>query len=83
MLDPFKDYLSQRWQEGIQNASQLWREIQTMGYPGTRKQVAQWAYERREHISKHLLQAKSNLSLFENLLTYPVSRLPVGLSGFF
>ena len=47
-LDPFVDYLSLRWQAGCRNASQLWREIQQQGYPGTRKQVAQWAYERRE-----------------------------------
>ncbi len=47
-LDPFAAYLTQRWQAGCRNASQLWREIQQQGYPGTRKQVAQWAYERRE-----------------------------------
>lgn len=47
-LDPFVDYLTQRWQAGCRNAAQLWREIQQQGYPGTRKQVVQWAYERRE-----------------------------------
>ena len=48
MLDPFVGYLSQRWIAGCRNASQLWREIKQHGYPGTRRQVAQWAYERRE-----------------------------------
>lgn len=48
ILDPYRDYLSQRWEAGCENASLLWREIQEMGYPGTRRQVIQWAYERRE-----------------------------------
>jgi transposase len=48
ILDPFVDYLSQRWRAGCRNASQLWREIKRQGYPGTRKQVMEWAYERRE-----------------------------------
>jgi transposase len=49
ILDPYREYLSQRWTAGMRNASQLWREIQEMGYPGTPRQVLQWAYERREH----------------------------------
>jgi transposase len=48
ILDPFVDYLRQRWTAGCRNASQLWREIKQQGYPGTRRQVAQWVYERRE-----------------------------------
>lgn len=48
ILDPFVDYLSQRWIAGCRNASQLWREIKQQGYPGTRKQVTEWVYERRE-----------------------------------
>jgi transposase len=48
ILDPFVEYLSQRWRAGCRNASQLWREIQPQGYPGTRKQVMAWVYERRE-----------------------------------
>jgi len=47
-LHPFIDYLTQRWQAGKRNASELWREIKRLGYPGTRRQVAQWVYERRE-----------------------------------
>jgi transposase len=47
-LDPYKAYLSQRWQEGCRNGLQLWREIQEKGYPGTSRQVSKWAYERRD-----------------------------------
>jgi transposase len=47
-LDPFVKYLSQRWQAGDRNASELWRAIQPLGYSGTRRQVAQWVYTRRE-----------------------------------
>jgi hypothetical protein len=35
MLDPYIDYLTQRWQTGCRNALQLWREIRQLGYPGT------------------------------------------------
>lgn len=48
ILDPYWDYLSQRWEAGCKNASQLWREIREMGYPGTRRQVSRWTYERRD-----------------------------------
>ena len=42
MLDPFLNYLEHRHAEGFENTSQLWREIQTLGYPGSRRQVSQW-----------------------------------------
>jgi transposase len=52
MLDPYVDYLVQRWKSGCRNASQLWREIREQGYPGVPKQVALWVYERREQSSR-------------------------------
>ena len=33
-LTPFKDYLLKRWQEGCQNAYQLWREVKEQGFGG-------------------------------------------------
>lgn len=39
LLDPFKTYLEQRWQEGCHNAKQLWREVRDRGYPGGYKRV--------------------------------------------
>ncbi len=47
ILDPYQDYLNQRWHDGCRNARQLWREIQQAGYPGTYRQVSRWACERR------------------------------------
>jgi transposase len=44
LLDPFKRYLEQRWQEGCRNAKQLWREVR---YPGGYKRVHQWRQRQR------------------------------------
>ncbi len=33
-LDNYADYLHQRWQEGCQNASELWRELKEQGFAG-------------------------------------------------
>ncbi len=43
MLAPYLDYLMQRWDEGCQNAAQLWREIRAAGFPGTQSPVAKLA----------------------------------------
>jgi transposase len=34
LVDPFTGHLHQRWHEGERNATQLFREIQHLGYPG-------------------------------------------------
>lgn len=48
MIDPYLDYLEQRFTAGCTQASQLWREIRTVGYPGTPSQVSKWAQNRRK-----------------------------------
>ncbi len=40
-LASFEAYLQQRWEEGCQNASQLFREIKAQGYPGSASYVGQ------------------------------------------
>ena len=34
-LDPYEDYLLDRWSQGERNAAQLYREISARGYPGS------------------------------------------------
>nr|WTB31054.1 transposase [Streptomyces sp. NBC_00830] len=34
IVDPHVGYLHRRWNEGVRNATQLYREIQELGYPG-------------------------------------------------
>ncbi|MGV9567717.1 ISL3 family transposase [Streptomyces sp. NPDC003480] len=34
VVDPYVGHLHRRWNEGIRNAAQLFREIQELGYPG-------------------------------------------------
>jgi transposase len=41
-LDPYADYLTQRWQEGCHNAAQLWRELREQGFSGSDTRVRQW-----------------------------------------
>jgi len=48
ILDPYKDYLEQRWQAGARNASALWRELRAQGYAGERGLVALWAAAKRK-----------------------------------
>lgn len=45
-LDPYEVYVRQRWEEGCQNATQLWREVRARGFTGSsstvRARVAAW-----------------------------------------
>jgi len=42
ILDPYLPYLERRHQEGCENAMQLWRDIQALGYAGSHRQVMRW-----------------------------------------
>jgi transposase len=46
-LDAYVPYLQKRLGEGCTIATDLWREIQTQGYNGSRDQVARWLQYRR------------------------------------
>jgi transposase len=48
VLDPYVAYLDKRWEAGCHNGMQLWREIQALGFPGTRRMVSNWVVLRRE-----------------------------------
>lgn len=48
LLDPFKGYILQRWNEGFRNAAQLFREIQRQGYPGQITTVRDFVQQLRQ-----------------------------------
>jgi transposase len=54
LLDPYKDYLLSRWNEGCHNGVQLWREIQTQGYAGSRSLVARYVARLRRSTGVHV-----------------------------
>lgn len=43
ILNPFKSFLGRRWSEGCRNATQLWRELLTLGFRGRSSVVRNWA----------------------------------------
>ncbi len=51
-LDPYMDYIQQRWEAGCHNATQIWREIRQLGFHGSRGLVASWAARERTKLPK-------------------------------
>lgn len=44
-LDPYKEYISQRWQAGCHNATQILHEIRQLGFKGSRSIMMEWVSE--------------------------------------
>jgi transposase len=51
LMDPFRDYLEKRWEEGQRNGLQLWTEIKHRGFEGSRATVYRWTAARKERSS--------------------------------
>ncbi len=47
-LEPYKEYLLQRWEAGCQNALQLWREARARGFPGSATAVRDFVVPLRQ-----------------------------------
>lgn len=62
-LQPHLDYLEQRFGEGCDNSTQLYRELQTRGYPATQGPVAAWLRARRLQAGEDPRIAHTNLAL--------------------
>lgn len=54
LLQPFIKYLRQRWDEGCQNAKQLYREIKERGYRGSDVTVRRLTYQWKPSIKNNL-----------------------------
>ena len=44
-LDPYKEYISQRWYAGCHNATQILNEIRKQGFKGSRSIMMEWVSE--------------------------------------
>lgn len=50
ILDPYIPYIHRRWAEGCENAIQLWREIEALGYGGKAAMVRRYARHLRSRL---------------------------------
>jgi len=48
VLNPYKDFLLERWNAGCRTAIQLFRELQTQGYPGSYRRVTAYVSRLRQ-----------------------------------
>jgi transposase len=53
-LDPYMNYIQQRWEAGCHNATQIWRELRDLGFHGSRGLVASWAANERAKLPPSL-----------------------------
>jgi transposase len=48
VIDPYKEYIVKRWNEGVRNAQQVYREIKEMGYPGSDQPIQRYFVQFRK-----------------------------------
>lgn len=47
-LDPYRDHLKMRWQQGCHNCAQLCRELRSMGFTGRPRTLRDWINKQRK-----------------------------------
>jgi transposase len=58
ILDPYLGHLEARLIAGCENATALWRELQTLGFRGSSKQVHRWVSQRRTAPAKNTARSR-------------------------
>ncbi|OAF06873.1 hypothetical protein AYJ54_18770 [Bradyrhizobium centrolobii] len=51
LVDPFRDYLEKRWEEGERRGQQLWTEIKRRGFEGSKTIISRWTAARKQRSS--------------------------------
>ena len=68
-VDPYRNYLRERWEQGVHNSHKLFLEIQKRGYPGGYSQVrhflSSWRVEERERAFVRFETAPGEQSQFD------------------
>jgi transposase len=77
ILDPYKPYLRQRWQEGCRTAAKLWRELQAQGYRGGRVLVVEFVAQLRKAYRLALTPAEATAPrLTPRIATWVILKRP-------
>ena len=56
-LDPYEDYLLERWSQGERNAAQLYREINERGHPGSATMVRERKHQALRSWMKEVIRS--------------------------
>jgi transposase len=48
VIDPYKEYIVKRWNDGVRNAQQVYREIKEMGYTGSDQPIQRYFVQFRQ-----------------------------------
>jgi transposase len=65
-------YITQRWESGCHNATQIWREIRKQGFNGSRRIVSEWATKKRKSMQSSDSEATALAS--EKIIPWSASR---------
>ncbi len=79
LIDPYKEYLIKRWNEGCRNAQQVYREIQAQGYTGSDQPIARFFAQFRK--KKDVRKFKQVEPTLETPVQAPPRRPPDSFAG--
>ena len=68
LIDPYKDYLLERWNAGCYEGKQLFQEMQKIGYRGSYATVARYAKRLREALGLKPRQKSSGFKKFKHIV---------------
>ncbi len=57
LIEPYKDYLIQRWNQGCRNAQQVHRELKEQGYTGSDQPIMRYFVRFRKQKDERPIQA--------------------------
>jgi len=73
VLDPWKPYLRQRWEEGCHNGSRLLSEIKSQGYRGSRSLVGAWVADLRKTLAPRARPTRITAEGRQTLIALPTA----------
>jgi len=73
-LGPYVSYIQQRWESGCHNATQIWRELQQLGFDGSRGLVAKWVVGKLSEFSHPVTQTEPGSVPIKSIVPWSSNR---------